>query len=231
MWNRDIGISIIAETIVKEFEKEHLINSGDGFKNPYIELKKRFPNCSDKEIINIIQLACEMYCYKNEEKCELVATVPNNFKVKMRKTKTVITELILNAQRSITLTGYSISDYFSEMIDVIVNKSKQGIYINLYVNDVDKHRNQIDKLLLYAGKYIKIYNYNRQNDDKMAALHAKIIVVDGNKSFISSANLSYHGIQGNIEMGVLLESEMKAKHIEEILKTLKSLKVFKQFDA
>lgn len=30
-------------------------------------------------------------------------------------------------------------------------------------------------------------------------------------------------------MGVLLESEMKAKHIEEILKTLKSLKVSKQF--
>ena len=60
----------------------------------------------------------------------------------------------------------------------------------------------------------------------MAALHAKMIVVDECKSLISSANLSYHGMEGNIEAGIYIESEEKAREIEELLKNLKRLKVF-----
>jgi phosphatidylserine/phosphatidylglycerophosphate/cardiolipin synthase-like enzyme len=38
----------------------------------------------------------------------------------------------------------------------------------------------------------------------MAAFHAKVISVDGEKTLITSANLSYHGQQGNIEMGIVV---------------------------
>jgi len=174
-------------------------------------------------------LACNLYSYRTLEQSELVVTAPNSFKLKTRKTKTVIEELIENAELSITLTGYSISDYFSEMIDTIVKKSTQGLYVKLYINDVERQQDKIDRLLPYAGKFIKVYNYNKQNDDKMAALHAKLIVVDGKKSFISSANLSYHGMQGNIEMGILIESKKKASEIEEILKTLQTQRVFEKY--
>ena len=61
----------------------------------------------------------------------------------------------------------------------------------------------------------------------MAALHAKVIVVDGCKTFISSANLFYHGMEGNIEMGVLINSDKKARNVEELLNQLKYQKVFK----
>lgn len=229
MWNRNLGIDLIVETIVNEFEQESLLNSGKGFDKSIQELKKRFPSCSETEIIEILQLACSLYSYKVQEQSELVVTAPNSFKLNTRKTKTVITELITNAEKSITLTGYSISEYFSEMIDVIVRKSTQGLYVNLYINDVERQQEHIDRLILYVGKFIKIYNYNKNNDDKMAALHAKLIVVDGYRSFVSSANLSYHGIKGNIEMGILIESEKKAKEIENILKTLRSLKVFGKY--
>ena len=47
-----------------------------------------------------------------------------------------------------------------------------------------------------------------------------------NPPFISSANLSYHGMEGNIEMGVLISSDKKAKNVEELLKQLKYQKVF-----
>jgi len=229
MWNRNLGIDLIVQTIVTEFEQESLLNSGEGFEKSIRELKKRFPECSEAKIIEILQLACSMYAYKTGEQSELVITAPNSFKLKTRKTKTVVAELIANAESSITLTGYSVSEYFSEMIDEIVRKSTQGLYVNLYINDVEKQQKHIDKLLIYAGKFIKIYNYNKENHDKMSALHAKIIVVDGRKSFVSSANLSYHGMQGNIEMGILIESEKRAKEIEEVLKVLKSQKVFLKY--
>lgn len=32
--------------------------------------------------------------------------------------------------------------------------------------------------------------------------HAKLIVLDVKKSLVSLANLSYHGMQGNVEMGL-----------------------------
>ena len=43
-------------------------------------------------------------------------------------------------ERNITLTGYSISEYFGEMIELIIQKSTQGVYVNLYLNDTQKHQ-------------------------------------------------------------------------------------------
>ena len=48
-----------------------------------------------------------------------------------------------------------------------------------------------------------IIDYSNEND-KMAALHAKVISVDMGQTLITSANLSYHGQQGNIELGALI---------------------------
>ena len=51
-----------------------------------------------------------------------------------------------------------------------------------------------------------VYGANKEYVKKMAALHAKLLVSDAKKSLVSSANLSYHGMQGNVEMGFLIES-------------------------
>ena len=60
----------------------------------------------------------------------------------------------------------------------------------------------------------------------MAALHAKIISVDGCKSLISSANLSYHGLEKNIEIGCVIESKKVANNIKKLLEQLYFQKVF-----
>ena len=60
----------------------------------------------------------------------------------------------------------------------------------------------------------------------MAALHAKILMVDDVDVLISSANLSYHGMAGNIEIGTQVCSEKIAKQINELFKQLLFCKVF-----
>ena len=169
-----------------------------------------------------------MYSLEHSESAELVITSPDSFKVKSRKTKDVIYSLVKDASKSITITGYSISDFFTEMLDVIIRKSQQGVYVTLYVNNLEKQKLVLERLLAYKSKFLRIYEYQKDTEDKMAALHAKILVVDKKVSLVSSANLSYHGMQGNIEMGILLKSEEKAKQIEELLKELKRMKVFSQ---
>ena len=108
-------------------------------------------------------------------------------------------------------------------------KEKQGVYVRLYVNDTEKQKEVLDRLMSYRSRFLQIYEYQKQEDDKMAALHAKLIVSDVKKSLVSSANLSYHGMQGNIEMGFLIESHDKAKQIEEVMKEMVRMKVFVKY--
>ena len=86
-----------------------------------------------------------------------------------------------------------------------------------------------NKLKHYIGKYLRVYTFNK-NDNKMAALHAKIISVDNQISLVSSANLSYHGLQGNIEIGILITSNKVAKEIKGLLEQLLFQKVFKEIN-
>ena len=75
--------------------------------------------------------------------------------------------------------------------------------------------------------HLRVFDYQKQ-DDEMAALHAKTIVVDEKELLVSSANLSYLGMQGNVEMGIRLVSEDKAKQVESLLKEMVGMKVFKE---
>lgn len=226
MRDGNIGIAIIVETLVTEIERYGESNFDvQVFKKSYLSIKDKFPSLTEEEVYNVIQMAVSLYNYKVQENVELVITAPNSFKLKALKTSIVVHELINNAQKSITLTGYSISDYFAELLEELLDKSRKGVYVNLYVNDFAGKQEQLDKLEVYKGRFLNIYDYNK-GTDKMAALHAKIIVVDGHKTFISSSNLSYHGLEGNIEMGVLINSTKKACNVEELFKQLRTQKVF-----
>lgn len=226
MWDTDINIDLIAETLIDDFEKCLKRPGVPAFERSRQELRRHFPNVDEKGLMDIISLVCTAYSRNTGDKCELVITAPTSFRLRARRTEDVVCSLITEARRSITITGYSISDYFDGMLDSIIQKSTTGVYVNLYVNDVEKHGEQLQRVKSYRGQYLSLFEYNRAKDDPMAALHAKMIVVDGVSSFVSSANLSYHGMQGNIEMGILIKSDDKAKTIEGLLKEMRRMKVF-----
>ena len=96
--------------------------------------------------------------------------------------------------------------------------------VKFFVNNIDKQP-EFDKVLRYRGRFLKVYNYY-QEGDKMSALHAKVISVDQKQTLITSANLSYHGQQGNIELGTLIESRQIARQIEDVFTKLVFSKVF-----
>ena len=214
MWNTSVKIEYIAGLIVDALENYSVNGESAQFYRVIEELRKHFTNCSEEEITDIISLCMKMYSSKKIEHAELVLTAPDSFRVKALRTKDTMRDLIENTEKSLTITGYSISDYFVEMLDVIIKKSQQGVYVRLYVNDTEKQKEVLDRLMSYRSRFLQIYEYQKQEDDKMAALHA---------------NLSYHGMQGNIEMGFLIESHDKAKQIEEVMKEMVRMKVFGKY--
>lgn len=227
MWDSNIRLELISSEIIQAIEAFCVRNDSKVFGTVISNLKKEFPSLSDQEIWQIIGLCVNVYGGKEAEKAELAITAPISFKLKARKINEVITNMIQDSQKSITLTGYSVSDYFSEMIDLIISKSQQGIYVRLYLNDYEKHKTNLKRLMDLRTKHLRVFDYQKQ-DDEMAALHAKTIVVDEKELLVSSANLSYHGMQGNVEMGIRLVSDDKAEQVESLLKEMVGMKIFKE---
>lgn len=192
------------------------------------KIKKRYPSLSEKEAREIMLMLSSLSQTDSskDEDPVLVATAPASFSIKARSTKITVADMIAKANKSILITGYSLSDYFSDLVDIIINKSQQGVVVRFYVNDIES-QDSFKRLLDYKGKFLKIYNYPKDKEsDKMAALHAKVISVDGYLTLITSANLSYHGQEGNIEVGSLIKSLSMAKQVEELFETLTNKRIF-----
>ncbi len=226
--NDDNSLNYLSFKLSNKIKEYNLKKDEKVFDTTIDELKKIFPSCSENDLNKFLNVIINLEKEKKTEKSKIVFTGPTSFLFKQTKIWDVVKNMLSSAKQSITLTGYSVSDYFDEMIDLLSQKSMDCVYINLYINDFEKHKETLCNLLAYksTNKHIRIYKYIQPEDDKMAALHAKMIVVDGCKSLISSANLSYHGMEGNIEAGIYIESEDKGREIEELLKNLKTMRVF-----
>ena len=187
-------------------------------------MKKQFPSLSDTELKDLHRMFLSVYAEASLEKTALVATTPPSFGIKARSTMNTVADLLNHAESSILITGYSLSDYFSDMVDCIIQKSQKGVFVKFFINQIENQLH-FDKLCRYKGKFLKIYNYP-PSTDKMSALHAKVVCVDQERTLITSANLSYHGQEGNIELGTLIESRKIAKQVEELFTKLLFNKVF-----
>lgn len=188
-------------------------------------IQKRYPSLSEKEAHEILAMVSAV-AQDSADCAELVVTAPPSFVLKAKPTKVTVREMIMGAKRSILITGYSLSDYFTELVDCIIQKSQEGVFVKFFVNDIESQK-AFDRLCCYRGKFLRIYNYSKQKD-KMSALHAKVISVDQEDTLITSANLSYHGQEGNIELGTQIYSKDLAKQVDDVFTRLVFSKVFKE---
>lgn len=213
--------SISLDILLNKIQEDAITKSGEAVS----EIRKRYPSLSEKEAREIHTLITVSSCGEKAS-AELVVTAPPSFSIKTKSTKGVVKTMIENAQSSILITGYSLSDYFGDLIDCIIRKSQEGVFVKFYVNNIE-NQNCFDKICRYKGKFLKIYNYPKQ-DDSMAALHAKVISIDKVETLITSANLSYHGQVGNIELGTHIISQDISRQVEDIFTKLLFQKVFEE---
>ena len=187
-------------------------------------IKKRYPALNDKQAGEICAMIMASHTGDNDDTVLLAVTAPPSFSIRAKSTKNTVESMIKGAKKSILITGYSLSDYFNDLVDAIIQKSQSGVFVEFFINNIDAQKN-VEKLNRYKGRFLRIYNYT-PGSDSMSALHAKVISVDGKETLITSANLSYHGQEGNVELGTLVESEHFAKQTKEVFTQLVFKKVF-----
>lgn len=220
--NLDILLNAIKDTAPDSSDRQSTANA------PVVNLiKKRYPNLSPVEAEEIYLLVSSALMANQGDRSELVVTAPPSFSVKARSTVNTVSSMILRAQNSILITGYSLSGYFGDLVDCMIQKSKSGVLIKFFANGLEGQA-EFEKLLKYRGRFLRIYNYQKP-EDPMSSLHAKVICVDQSKTLITSANLSYHGQEGNIEMGTYIESATIARQVDEVFTKLLFSKVFLEY--
>ena len=220
--NLDILLNAIKDTAPDSSDRQSTANA------PVVNrIKKRDPNLSPAEAEEIYLLVSSALMANQGDRSELVVTAPPSFSVKARSTVNTVSSMILRAQNSILITGYSLSGYFGDLVDCMIQKSKSGVLIKFFANGLEGQA-EFEKLLKYRGRFLRIYNYQKP-EDPMSSLHAKVICVDQSKTLITSANLSYHGQEGNIEMGTYIESATIARQVDEVFTKLLFSKVFLEY--
>lgn len=213
--------SISLDILLSKIQEDVITKSDDAVT----EICNRFPSLSEKEARDIHTLVTAS-SEKKGTNAELVVTAPPSFTIRTKSTKGVVKTMLVSAQSSILITGYSLSDYFEDLIDCIIRKSQEGVFVKFYVNNIESQK-CFEKICRYKGKFLKIYNYPKQ-DDSMAALHAKVISIDKEETLITSANLSYHGQEANIELGTHIVSKDISKQVEDIFTQLLFKKIFEE---
>ncbi len=210
------------DILLGQIEADRIANT----KQSIPQIMKRYPSLSQKQAEDIYQLVTAASAEEKAVTASLVTTVPPSFSVRAKSTKNTVEGMIRRAKRSVLITGYSLSGYFADLVDVLIEKSQKGVYVKFFVNNIENQKG-FDKLCRYKGRFLHIYNFEGSNDS-MAALHAKVISVDEQQTLITSANLSYHGQEGNIELGTLVDSKEIAKQVDDIFTHLVFTKVVKE---
>lgn len=151
---------------------------------------------------------------------ELVWTGPEAPAGTARDTAVVLRELFESARESVILAGYS----FDHAQDVLapLHRSMQtyGVEARFFVDVPQIERAAYDEEYLSAhlsafldanwpfGEPRPRIFYDKRAllpGPPFCSLHAKCVVVDGLKAFVSSANFTQRGQERNIEVGVLIE--------------------------
>ena len=210
------------DILLGQIEADRIANT----KQSILQIMKRYHCLSQKQAEEIYQLVTVASAEEKAVTASLVTTVPPSFSVRAKSTKNTVEGMIRRAKRSVLITGYSLSEYFADLVDVLIEKSQKGVYVKFFVNNIENQKG-LDKLCRYKGRFLHIYNFAGSNDS-MAALHAKVISVDEQQTLITSANLSYHGQEGNIELGTLVDSREIAKQVDYIFTHLVFTKVVKE---
>jgi cardiolipin synthase A/B len=169
---------------------------------------------------------------KEECTVELVVTGPTTSFAATRRTEQVLLDLIRRAQKEIFLVSFVTYDVPS-VVDELNAASDRGVTIRVLLESSVSHggsllvdpfanmRNHVPSALLYAW----IDRSPRFADGRV---HAKTAIADGNVAFLTSANLTGHALEKNIEAGVFINGGEVPAGLRSHLHALIETKVIRQ---
>lgn len=162
---------------------------------------------------------------------ELVWTGPEGHGATARDTAIVLRELFESAREHVILGGYTFKQAKTVLAPLHATMSEHGVRATFFVDITqpkvatdppERHADEaladfLDENWPFGAPYPELYYDKRAivPPPPYSILHAKCVVVDGQRAFVSSANFTKQGQERNIEVGVLLEDPAFARHLAQ----------------
>lgn len=155
---------------------------------------------------------------------ELVWTGPVPAGTATRQTEQVMLEVIRSARKRLFLTSFvaykvdrivtALNEAADRGVDVkILLESPEGKGGNISVDSVSLMREVLPRARFYAW-------HKRPEEFAGGSVHAKVAVADDRLAFVTSANLTGHAMERNMEAGVLLRCGEHPRKLAEYLDSM-----------
>jgi phosphatidylserine/phosphatidylglycerophosphate/cardiolipin synthase-like enzyme len=170
------------------------------------------------------------YIYKkatSEQTIELVWTGPMTPFVSARRTEQALIQVINAAKRSLFVTSFVAYDV-STIVRSFNEAHARGVSIVMLLESSQDHGGAINFDVLGKMKNLvpeaKLYTWrDKTNEFLDGRVHAKVAVADVSQCFITSANLTGHAMEKNMEAGVLISGgpipQLLERHLRSLIDT------------
>lgn len=155
---------------------------------------------------------------------EVAATHPR-LVPQVRTTGGVARDVIAGASRSLLVVGYSVttdpdmSGLATKTLMAMGEAAGRGVRVTAVLHRKEANRTALLRAWKKSAPEPDLYTWPEQADDRMASLHAKVLVADRTDALVTSANLTFHGFAGNVEMGIRVTGPPAAT-ISKVFETL-----------
>ncbi|WP_281972383.1 DISARM system phospholipase D-like protein DrmC [Ruegeria faecimaris] len=169
-----------------------------------------------------------------ENQTELVLTGPTTPYVATRRTERVLLDVIANAQTEIFIVSF-VAHERPSLLNALTQASDKGVLVNIILeSSVDSggtlkgdQFNGLKKALPDAS----FYHWTKRLGEFVGGkVHAKIVVADKKTAFLTSANLTGHAMERNIEAGALFRGGDTPRDLVQHLRGLIDLKILTRLD-
>ena len=147
---------------------------------------------------------------------EVAWTYPGSAKPGLRTTGGVAREIVNASRSSLLLVGYSVTvdpsltGLAAQTIDAIARAAERGVTVTAVLHS-EVNRLAVLQAWRSGVRPPAIFTWLPSADDNKASVHAKLLIADRQDGLVTSANLTYHGLEGNLEMGLHVKGRPAAE--------------------
>ncbi len=134
---------------------------------------------------------------------ELVATLPEETPGIARPTESVVSEMITKAKKEVVLLGYEFTDL--DLLQLLADAATRAVSVVMICDRGRGSAVRVRESWPSPTCRPRLFHDRERADAALyASMHAKCLLVDGIDLLVTSANFTFHGLHGNIEIGVRL---------------------------
>lgn len=149
------------------------------------------------------------------------------------KTFDTVKHLIDSANDEVFIVGYNFSvkhDSIKLLIEKLEEAASRKCRINIIVHNKKTNFQELLHAWTKERYLINIFYWKGNEVKDYTSLHSKLMIIDQQKLFLTSANFSFLGFHKNIETGLVIENHSAVKSIRNqfqlLLKNNEMIKLF-----